>query len=851
MNKTIETSIQQFFKDSTNPVLFAGAGVSTIANLPDWKNLLLQAAESIRAQDALSAQLIKESVAKGRLTKAAGYFFMSEDILEGEKYRIIKQLLKGYNSKPLEPLASLPFKSIITTNFDRALLDAVAASKGKSAIDYKYGDSSFTSANWETDFYIARIHGAIEVPNQMILSENHFSNLLQDDKYLDLLSSIFTQKQVLFLGFSFYDPAIKHVFEVIDKKFGPQTPGRHMAILPETNESEFLAKATRLNIQVVRYSPENKHKELWDGIQNYAFLLSNNNQVDTKETNIANHPYSATKKYLATCYARLKISTVETPLNLVVVEGIISAVLQELYPNSISLKLLQEKIRVILGLKAEEIEELIKFSLEQLIDSKLILKHKESKTEGGKYRWKAQPEPENNLESAIEKLALNTFHRAQIQFGWTPSKHAVDGINFVLRTIIFQRGWDLGAAFASGRSPDTSSLSKVMDEFQPKLPAFDRERLSLVIDSLLQHPTEDEAELLGELGRTSFALELAFQAPRTSLLHEATLPRKVYFDANILLPILVEGHPHFIAYNDTLDGLRKASAKTGTTTKFIALGTYLNEIISHRNSALEQAREAGPDFDVLVKREALYHGAGNINVYIGAYANALENNTTKDFSSFMKKVAPYTNEKELIKYVEKKGIIVLRVEKVTPYSDIYHLLEKANSQKLANGKLPILVDHDALQLAQMSKDAESQEKALFVTADRQLYDDLNNSKYSHLREFMVSNVGLVQLVDLLVGLKSSSKAVGQLLWSGHVSERTQKIRSYLTLEALRRYDAALGMSMHAIVEAHAEDTAKTLERGGLDLETGIVKKRVDAFRSLGTLEANFFSKLANATQKKK
>ena len=56
--------------------------------------------------------------------------------------------------------------------------------------------------------------------------------------------------------------------------------------------------------------------------------------------------------------------------------------------------------------------------------------------------------------------------------------------------------------------------------------------------------------------------------------------------------------------------------------------------------------------------------------------------------------------------------------------------------------------------------------------------------FGHLAEGMVSHVGIVQLVDLLVGLKGDERVLGELLWSSKVSERSQRIRSYLTVEAL-------------------------------------------------------------------
>lgn len=160
-----------------------------------------------------------------------------------------------------------------------------------------------------------------------------------------------------------------------------------------------------------------------------------------------------------------------------------------------------------------------------------------------------------------------------------------------------------------------------------------------------------------------------------------------------------------------------------------------------------------------------------------------------------------------------------------------------------------MVDHDALQLALLDADYQRGERALFVTADRQLYEDVVSSPFRHLAEFMVSHVGIVQLVDLLVGLKTEDRAMGDLLWSNKVSERAQRVRSYLTIEALGRYDAALAMDMHTVVEAQSETIAKRLEREGADLDSHDQKARVRALKSLGSLEANFFAGMSEAIEK--
>jgi hypothetical protein len=371
------------------------------------------------------------------------------------------------------------------------------------------------------------------------------------------------------------------------------------------------------------------------------------------------------------------------------------------------------------------------------------------------------------------------------------------------------------------------------------------------VESLFQRPTEQEGALLGELGRVSFAVELAFQAPRSTLLHKTTLPRRLYFDANLLLPIFVEGHPHHQTYSNTLRTLKAASSGAGNNLQLVAYSGYLNEMISHKAAAVAYVKEAGDDFDALARSDAIYHGAGNINVYIGAYVNMVANGQVSDFDGFIKRVAPYSNEMELRRWIEKQGFVVVNSAKNGVYTKLYGFLERSNATRLEFGKQPILIEHDALQLALLDADCSKGDRALFVTADRALYEEISSSDFGHLAEFMVSHIGIVQIVDLLVGSKGDERALGELLWSNKVSEKAQRVRSYLTMEALTKYDAALAMDMHSVVEAQSEAIAKELERVGADLESHEPKKRVKAFRSLGSLEANFFAGMSEAIDKQR
>lgn len=834
-------------RDDLDVVLFAGAGVSMRAGLPDWKGLLSRLAEGVRAASPLMATVIGENITHGKLTKAAEFWGLVDELPRGDRLGHLKAILNDYDSGPLLALASLPFKCCLTSNFDRALLDAFAQARGAAPRDYKLGDAAFSEAVWEKHFYVARVHGTVEHSEGIVLSDRQFEELLTNDAYVELLTRAFTTKAVLFLGFSFYDPAIRHVFEMLDKRFGAASPGRHVAIVPKGG-NDFLQKAARLNISVVEYDSANGHEALWAGIASAAAALKKMTPA-RKATAIL--PLNTTKKYLAACYARAQIASEATPLSEIVLEGVVSAVLQDAAPKAVAVHDVREAVRKSIGLRGDDINQSIDRALKSLKDAGLVRRHKIEGEKGYKHAWGGSAESSSPLSEAIAKLNASILDRAYVQEGWRPKDPAVANVvSTFLANVIQHRGWDLGAAFAANRPPDGVDVQQILWESGAgQLSALDRERLGRTIDSLLVRPTPAEGALLAELGRVSFALELAFQAPRSTLFHKSTLPKRVYLDTNVVMPAVTEGHPNQRLYTEALERLRKAAAEAGAPCQFVVHYGYLNEIVSHRRAAVDAATRAGDDFDAIARSDVLYHGPANVNVFTGAYIRHLDANGVPGFKSFIEKAAPYKSESELRKLLVARGFIVIEGIKNTVYSDLYSILEVANAKKLVNGKEPVLLEHDALQLGLLEADRRRGERSVFVTADRRLHDDIEDKRYEHLREAMMSHIGLLQLIDLLVGLKADKRQVGALLWSNTVSDRTQKIRSYLVAEALEQYDAGLAMGMHQIVEAHADRIARELDRSGADLDAQDPRRRAEAFKTLGTLESGFFRGMKAAMEK--
>jgi hypothetical protein len=367
---------------------------------------------------------------------------------------------------------------------------------------------------------------------------------------------------------------------------------------------------------------------------------------------------------------------------------------------------------------------------------------------------------------------------------------------------------------------------------------------------MLAAPTEAEAKVLAELGRASFALEMAIKCPRSTLFHSTVLPDKVYLDANVLMPALTYGHQFHEIYKNTIERLRQATVQSGSHLHVIAYYGFLNEVVSHRRIAIGEMVEWGEGFQDGLVKEALYYGTANMNVFVGAYANVVQSEKDMSFADFLNQYAPYTTEKELAQWIRKHGITVQNTNEVrgAEFPSISLELQKAYSSDLASGKSAQLLEHDAVQLSALYADQKAGRRSVLVTADKRLREMVGKSKYKAVTDHMISNVGLTQMIDLLIGNPGESRALASMLWTGRASTKTEGIRQYLVTLALREYDDAMAMEMPKVVERIAEEVVDEVERLGLRVDTDNAADRRKFLQVVGTFEEKFFGEMRKAIE---
>lgn len=216
---------------------------------------------------------------------------------------------------------------------------------------------------------------------------------------------------------------------------------------------------------------------------------------------------------------------------------------------------------------------------------------------------------------------------------------------------------------------------------------------------------------------------------------------------------------------------------------------------------------------------------------------------------FLAQHAPYRDEAALRVWLVKQGFTIVPARKGARFPDYYAALERSYAGPLSAGKRPILIEHDAVQLAILREELERGDRSLFVTSDRGLQNIVSELKGLSVSEAIIGHVGLVQLIEIMLGGISEGAGLTELLWSSRISNSTQALRSHLVSLGLARYDDGIAMTMPEIIEQFSELASSELERAGADLDSHDPKRRVQAFRTLGALEESYMKNMYEAARK--
>lgn len=247
-----------------NCVAFVGAGFSAAAGLPQWKDLIRSIAGELPRGSGGPEHDLVLSLLDDRRTRSSRELEMAAqllfDALGGDTFSrrlaaaLDRKSLPAAMQSRLKHLRGIPFRAIVTTNFDpllpgmppsaqayRRLLRGRRASPWREAIArVALNLEPGSAAAPDTDSLVVQLHGRLDDADSLVLTRAQYrKRLYADPAYLTVLRSLLATSTVLFLGYSLTDAYLNELrSELVEAFSGKDSAGDPLAwaVLEDVSE---------------------------------------------------------------------------------------------------------------------------------------------------------------------------------------------------------------------------------------------------------------------------------------------------------------------------------------------------------------------------------------------------------------------------------------------------------------------------------------------------------------------------------------------------------------------------------------------------------------------------------------
>ena len=214
------TARDRFFTEFPKAIIddaaavFIGAGVSVGAGYPAWKELLKEIGDELGVDSNEVVDLA--ALAQWSVRKSAGRTRVNS---------VIRKEIAPDKPIPdtLRTIARLPIRNLWTTNYDR-LIERSFGEIGRP-IDPVSGAQDLAVKPRPGAARLFKMHGSVDRLEDIVIATDDYE-LYRSTRgaFLPLLQAHMSSFSMLFVGLSFTDPNMRHVFSLIRESFVSSPP---------------------------------------------------------------------------------------------------------------------------------------------------------------------------------------------------------------------------------------------------------------------------------------------------------------------------------------------------------------------------------------------------------------------------------------------------------------------------------------------------------------------------------------------------------------------------------------------------------------------------------------------------
>ena len=235
--------------------LFVGAGLSMKAGYPSWRDLVAEMAEEVGLDAAVEPDL-----------PTVVQFFLNKQKKRGRLADVITQNFGCERDIPdiYRTFARLPLRNLWTTNYEE-LLERTWREQ-RLRLQVKSENRHLTHDDLTAHAILYKMHGTVGDPANVVIAKGDYEGYRRSrGEFVTLLHSHLVSRHILFLGLSFTDPNLNHLFALIRDALDEHTR-EHYALVRRPQQADYKGKGARKTFESAR----NRHNLWVDDLKNYG-----------------------------------------------------------------------------------------------------------------------------------------------------------------------------------------------------------------------------------------------------------------------------------------------------------------------------------------------------------------------------------------------------------------------------------------------------------------------------------------------------------------------------------------------------------------------------------------------------